>query len=141
MTAIFNATGPVPLVAPRPAPEAAAPPVGPVLALPGTPPAALVPVIRDGRPVGVFVSSFGSVRYRPLPDPDRLLVATAAVLAVGLVTTGVAVLGRRRPPAVGTLTMGPGGWVSFRGVRTPAPRAHRPWWARLLGARRLVVQR
>ncbi|WP_341720427.1 hypothetical protein QQG74_12360 [Micromonospora sp. FIMYZ51] len=153
MTAIFNATGPMPLVPPRPSAEAARPapepaqpvaeappaPVGPVLPLPGTPPAALVPVTRDGRPIGVFVASDGEVRYRPLPDPDRLLVATAAVLAAGLVTVGVAVLGRRRPPAIGTLTMGPGGWVSLRGVRAPAPQAPRPWWARLLRARRLVV--
>ncbi|MCZ7417964.1 MULTISPECIES: hypothetical protein [unclassified Micromonospora] len=146
MTAIFNATGSVPLAQPRPAPETAqqpAPPlsVGPVLELPGTPPAALVPVTRDGRPVGVFVATAGRVRYRPLPDPDRLLVATAGVLAVGLVTAGVTVLGRRRPPAVARLTMGPGGWVSFRGVRAPAPRAARPWWARLLRARRLVAER
>ncbi|GAB3843539.1 hypothetical protein GCM10029963_18610 [Micromonospora andamanensis] len=146
MTAIFNATGPVPLVPPRPAPEGAPqpvapPPVGPVLELPGTPPAALVPVIRDGRPVGVFVATGGRVRYRPLPDPDRLLAATAGVLAVGLVTAGITALGRRRPPTVGRLSMGPGGWVSFRGVRAPAPRAARPWWARLLRARRLVVQR
>ncbi|MBQ1051053.1 hypothetical protein KBX50_21600 [Micromonospora sp. C51] len=145
MTAIFNATGSVPLAQPRPAPEAAPQPaaplsVGPVLELPGTPPAALVPVTRDGRPVGVFVAIGGRVRYRPLPDPDRLLVATAGVLAVGLVTAGVTVLGRRRPPAVARLTMGPGGWVSFRGVRAPAPRAARPWWARLLRARRLVVE-
>ncbi|MDG4798414.1 hypothetical protein [Micromonospora sp. WMMD1082] len=146
MTAIFNATGPVPFVPPRPVTEATprpapAAPVGPVLELPGTPPAALVPVTRDGRPVGVFVATGSGVRYRPLPDPDRLLVATAGVLAVGLLSAGVAVLARRRPPAVGALTMGPGGWVSFRGVRAPAPRAARPRWARLLGARRLLVQR
>ncbi|MEV2241588.1 hypothetical protein [Micromonospora sp. NPDC049891] len=146
MTAIFNATGPNPLVPPRAAPDTVQQPaaplsVGPVLELPGTPPAALVPVNRDGRPVGVFVATGGRVRYRPLPDPDRLLVASAGVLAVGLVTAGVTVLGRRRPPAVGRLSMGPGGWVSFRGVRTPAPRAARPWWARLVRARRLVVER
>ncbi|WP_216592644.1 hypothetical protein [Verrucosispora sioxanthis] len=35
----------------------------------------------------------------------------------------------------------PGGWVSFRGVRTPPPRAARPWWARLLRAHRLVAER
>ncbi|BCJ57111.1 hypothetical protein [Micromonospora endophytica] len=142
MTAIFNATGPVPIAAPRSAPEAApAPPVGPILPLPGTPPAALVPVTRDGRPVGMFVATGGRVRYQPLPDPDRLLAATAGVLAVGLATAGVAVLARRRPAAVGRLTMGPGGWVSFRGVRTPPARAPRPWWARLLRARRLVGER
>ncbi|PZG21579.1 hypothetical protein C1I95_07245 [Micromonospora craterilacus] len=142
MTAILNATGPVPLVPPRPASPPAPPgPVGPVLELPGTPPVALVPVTRDRRPVGVFVAANGCVRYRRLPDPDRLLAATAGVLTVGLAAAGVALLGRRRPPAVGALTMGPGGWVSFRGLRPPAPRAPRPWWARLLRARRLMVER
>ena len=46
-------------------------PVGPVLTLPGTPAAALVPVTRDGRAVGAFVLTDGRVRYRALPDPDR----------------------------------------------------------------------
>ncbi|WP_433532632.1 hypothetical protein ACQPYA_11720 [Micromonospora sp. CA-263727] len=146
MTAILNATGPVPLVpparpAPTPEPPVPAVPVGPVLELPGTTPAALVPVTRDGRPFGVFVAVDGHVRYRPVPDPDRLLAAAAGVLAVGLVAAGIAVRGRRRPPTVGALTMGPGGWVSFRGLRAPAPEAPRPWWARLLRARRLVVER
>ncbi|MBY8875230.1 hypothetical protein K7640_25695 [Micromonospora sp. PLK6-60] len=152
MTAIFNPTGPAPLAPPpRPAPEPTAGPapvvpvgpVGPVLELPGTPAAALVPVTRDGRAVGAFVLAGGRVRYRSVPDPDQVLAAAVGAVAVAVLTTAVAVLGRRRPPAIGTVTMGPGGWVSLRGSRLPAPRsaAPRPWWARALRARRLVVER
>ncbi|MGX4655279.1 hypothetical protein ACWCHM_16435 [Micromonospora sp. SCSIO 07396] len=150
MTAILNPTGPAPL-GPPPGPRTpveatgttAAGPVGPVLTLPGTPAAALVPVTRDGRAVGAFVLTDGRVRYRALPDPDRVLAAAAGAAAVALLTAGVAVVARRRPPAIGTVTMGPGGWVSLRGARVPAlrPATPRPWWARLLRAQRLVVQR
>ncbi|NYF58510.1 hypothetical protein [Micromonospora purpureochromogenes] len=147
MTAILNPTGPAPLSPPqRRAPEpAAAPrspvPVGPVLELPGTPAAALVPVTRDGRAVGAFVLTGGRVRYRALPDPEQVLAAVAGVAAIGLVTAAVAVASRRRPPAIGAVTMGPGGWVSLRGTRLPAlrPARPRPWWARVLRAHRLVV--
>ncbi|WP_229406705.1 hypothetical protein [Micromonospora sp. NBRC 110038] len=114
--------------------------VGPVLVLPGTSPAAVVPVARDGRPVGAFVLAGGRVRYRSLVGPDQVLAAAAGALAVGLVTAAVAVVaGRRRPPAIGTVRMGPGGWVSLRGVRAPALRstAPRPWWAHVLRAHRL----
>ncbi|MFI9640812.1 hypothetical protein ACIG87_12215 [Micromonospora sp. NPDC051925] len=149
MTAIFNPTGPAPLgppPLPRTPAEAAGPaaagPVGPVLALPGSPAAALVPVTRDGRAVGAFVLAGGRVRYRALPDPDRVLAAAAGAATVALLTAAVAVVARRRPPAIGTVTMGPGGWVSLRGARVPAlrPATPRPWWARVLRARRLVVQ-
>ena len=150
MTAILNPTGPAalgPPPGPRTPVEVTGPtavgPVGPVLTLPGTPAAALVPVTRDGRAVGAFVLTDGRVRYRALPDPDRVLAAAAGAAAVALVTAGVAVVARRRPPAIGTVTMGPGGWVSLRGARVPTlrPAPPRPWWARLLRARRLVVQR
>ncbi|MEU8312520.1 hypothetical protein [Micromonospora sp. NPDC048887] len=147
MTAIFNPTGPAVTPVPRPAPPpAAAPapapagPVGPVLELPGD--AALVPVNHDGHPVGVFVAAGGRVRYRRVVEPDRLVAAATGAFAVAALTAAVALWSRRRPPSVGTVTMGPGGWVSLRGV--PAPRLrpdHRPRWARLLRARRLVVDR
>ncbi|MFJ1540974.1 hypothetical protein ACIODS_20740 [Micromonospora chalcea] len=152
MTAIFNPTGPAVAPVPRPAPPQAAPPpapapaptpagpVGPVLELPGD--AALVPVNRDGRPVGVFVAAGGRVRYRRVVEPDQLVAAATGAFAVAALTAAVAVWSRRRPPSVGTVTMGPGGWVSLRGL--PAPRLrpdHRPWWARLLRARRLVADR
>ncbi|MFI7576992.1 hypothetical protein [Micromonospora sp. NPDC049497] len=148
MTAILNPTGPAPFAPPvrpvaapaeRPAPGV--PLVGPVLELPGEPTAALVPVTHAGRPVGAFVLAGGRVRYRPVFDPDQLLAAAAGVLGLGLLAAGAAALGRRRPPAIGSVQMGPGGWVSLKGLPLPAPRAPRPWWARALGARRLVVQR
>ncbi|WUR62207.1 hypothetical protein OHS32_12750 [Micromonospora chokoriensis] len=150
MTAILNPTGAAPLSPPptRRAPEpAAAPvtvgPVGPVLELPATPASALVPVVGDGRAVGAYVLSGGRVRYRPVTDPDRLLAAATGAVAVAVLTAAVAVVGRRKPPAIGAVTMGPGGWVSLRGVRAPAlrPAAPRPWWARVLRARRLIVER
>ncbi|MFD6662891.1 hypothetical protein ACFWDK_11050 [Micromonospora chalcea] len=147
MTAIFNPTGPAVAPVPRPAPpQAAAPaltpagPVGPVLELPGD--AALVPVNRDGRPVGVFVAAGGRVRYRRVVEPDQLVAAATGAFAVAALTAAVALWSRRRPPSVGTVTMGPGGWVSLRGV--PGPRLRpddRPWWARVLRARRLVADR
>jgi hypothetical protein len=43
---------------------------------------------------------------------------------------------------VGSLSMGPGGWVSFKRTAAPPLRdAGRPWWARLLGAHELVIRR
>ncbi|ATO13715.1 hypothetical protein CO540_07670 [Micromonospora sp. WMMA2032] len=150
MTAIFNPTGlaTVPPV-PRPAPPAADPApaapepvapaavgaVGPVLELPGTPGAALVPVTCSGRPVGAFVLADGRVRYRRVVDPDQLVAAATGAFAVAALTAAVALWSRRRPPAVGTVTMGPGGWLSLRGASIPRPRPDdRPWWARLLRA-------
>ncbi|WP_089155816.1 hypothetical protein [Micromonospora sp. NBS 11-29] len=140
MTAIFNPTGPttVPPV-PRPASPVSTPgapaSVGPVLELPGAPGAALVPVTRDGRPVGAFVLADGRVRYRRVADPDQLVAAGTGAFAVAALTAAVALWARRRPPAVGAVTMGPGGWVSLRNAPAPHPRPdRRPWWARLLRA-------
>jgi hypothetical protein len=102
--------------------------------------ASLVPVRRDGRIVGAYVLSAGSVRYRPVVDLEQVLSAVAGVAAV--VVAGAAfAAARRRPPAVGAVTMGPGGWVSFKGATAPPlrPAGRRPWWARVLRARRLVV--
>ena len=40
--------------------------------------------------------------------------------------------------AIGSVSMGPGGWVSFKGGEKPRPRGpRRPWWAVLLRARPL----
>lgn len=155
MTAIFNPTGlPVNPLPARPAPAAPAAPtpvtstppapesVGPVLELPGTPGTALVPVNHRGRPVGAFVVTDGQVRYRPVVDPDQLVAAAAGAFAVAALTAAVAVLGRRRPPAIGSVTMGPGGWLSLRGVRARRARPDdRPWWARALRAHRLAPRR
>lgn len=112
-----------------------------VIALPGPAEASLVPVRRDGRIVGAYAVSAGTVRYRPVIDLQEVLSAAAAVLSIAAVGAAVA-FARRRVPAVGTVTMGPGGWVSVKNAPAPALRpSRRPWWARLLRARRLVVEK
>ncbi|MEV4536636.1 hypothetical protein AB0J82_22900 [Asanoa sp. NPDC049518] len=96
---------------------------------------------RAGRVVGAFAYADGEVRFRPVVDVRQLVAAAAgvAVVAVGGATYAAA---RRRAPAVGAVTMGPGGWVSVKGTGVPRlrPTDDRPWWARLLRARRLVVR-
>jgi hypothetical protein len=78
---------------------------------------------------------------RPAVDLTRLGLAALATVAVSVVAVSAAVA-VRRPPAIGSVTMGPGGWVSLKRTGTPPLRdgAPRPWWARVLRARRLVVQ-
>jgi hypothetical protein len=101
----------------------------------------VVPVARgrNGRVIGVLVADRTGVRYLPTTDTERLaLVRAAAVAAVAGAGLVAAVL-RRPGPRVERLTMGPGGWVSFRGGagRRPRPAGRRPWWAVVLGAHRL----
>jgi hypothetical protein len=105
---------------------------------PSTTPAApsVVPVTHGDRTIGVVVIDGQGSRWQRTPDLDRVLtVATVtggAVAAVGLVAAAV---GR---PRVQRITMGPGGWVSFRGAGSPRLRGvRRPWWAHLLRARPL----
>ncbi|MEV0895441.1 hypothetical protein [Actinoplanes sp. NPDC049802] len=103
------------------------------------------PVRRGQREIGVYATGPDGTVFVPAVDVTTIAVAalgTAAVIAVA-VSAGVAA---RRPPAVGSVTMGPGGWVSLRRSTAPALRAApsrdgRPWWARLLSAHRLVVRR
>jgi hypothetical protein len=103
-----------------------------------------VPVVVPCGPdatVGVFVVGAGRTAFRPAVDVQRLarygVVATALVAAAAV---GVAAL--RRPPAIGSVRMGHGGWISVKGAPLPALRsaAPRPWWARLLRARELAVR-
>jgi hypothetical protein len=101
--------------------------------------ASLVPVRRDGRTVGAYVLSNGTVRFRPALDVGEVVSATAAVAAIVAIAAAVATA-RRRVPSVGAVTMGPGGWVSVKGAPASLLSGRRPWWARLLGARRLVVE-
>jgi hypothetical protein len=119
----------------------AVPPEPNVIALPGPDEVSLVPVHRDGRAVGAYVLLDGDVRFRPVVDVDRILSAVAGIAAVAGFAAAAAA--RRRVPAVGAVTIGPGGWVSLKGVAAPSlrPAGHRPWWARLLRARRLVVEK
>ncbi len=115
-------------------------PTGPVVEVPGARPVTLVPVERRGHPVGAFVVTDGAACFHPAVDVDRIVYAgmAATVLTTSAVALAVA---RRRPPAIGAVSMGPGGWISLKGLPTPPLRAgtRRPWWAHLLRARRLVV--
>jgi hypothetical protein len=92
----------------------------------------------SGRTVGVIVEDRSGPRWQPTPDVEGLvrlgiLAAAAVALPVGLAAAV------RRPTArVDRLSMGPGGWVSFKGFAVPKGRPERrPWWARLLRARRV----
>lgn len=125
-----------------PIPTAALPPVtGPD----GT---VLVPVARHcadrSRPLGAFaVHADGTVSFVPVVDLQRLAWCAVAGLAAAVAVTA-AVTARGRGPSVGTVHMGPGGWVSLKGAAPgrllDAERPGRPWWARLLRAHRLVVR-
>jgi|SRR5215218_3478574 len=127
----------------------------PYLDVDGEAPTSVWPVHRqdgDGvRTVGVYESTPKGLRWHPAVDVQRLaergqvLAALGAIAAtVGWVARGWA-LGR---PAVGRVTMGPGGWISVRVPREGSGRrrlrpheAGRPLWARILRADRLVVAR
>lgn len=104
----------------------------------------VVPVGRAdgcGRPIAVVIADRDGARLRPVVDIERL--AWCAVTATALAATAVVASAvSRRRPAIGSVSMGPGGWVSLKGVPLPPlrPADRRPWWARLLRARRLVVE-
>ena len=99
--------------------------------------------IRQGeRPIGAYVVDDHSAVYRPAVDVTRLGLAALATVAVSAVAVSASVAFRRRP-VIGSVSMGPGGWVSLKRTSAPPLRdgAARPWWARLLRAHRLVIQR
>ena len=99
--------------------------------------------VRNGaRPVGAYVTGPQGTCYRPVVDVTTLGVAALATVAVTAVAVSAGLALRRRP-AIGSVTMGPGGWVSLKRTGAPPLRdaSRRPWWARVLRARRLVVQR
>jgi hypothetical protein len=104
--------------------------------------AVVIPLGRTGRrPVAVVIVDRDGARCRPVVDLERL--AWCAVAAAGLsAAAAVAATATRHRPAIGSVTMGPGGWVSLKGAAAPPlrPTTRRPWWARLLRARRLVVE-
>jgi hypothetical protein len=107
-------------------------------------PVTVVPVRNGQRTIGAYIVSKDSARFKPTTDVTPIAVTTLGVAAVIAVAVALAAAARR-PPAIRSVTMGPGGWVSLKG--TVLPPLHgpgspaRPWWARALGARRLVVQR
>jgi len=80
--------------------------------------------------------------WRRVTDRDLVVAAAAGAAAGGLVAAAVTA---RRASAVRSISMGPGGWVSFRGSVAPrrirTTNAPRPWWAHLLGARELRRRR
>ena len=95
----------------------------------------VVVVEEEGHPVGALVEP--DLRWEPFCAPRRGELAVAALAVAG--ATAVGLRWAARPQAVRTITMGHGGWVSFKGTPPPTPRqgGHRPWWAVLLRAQRL----
>jgi hypothetical protein len=98
-------------------------------------------VRRGERPIGVYVVDDHSAVYRPAVDVTVLGVAALATVAVSAVAVAAAVAVRRRP-AIGSVSMGPGGWVSLKRTGGPPLRdgSPRPWWAHALRAHRLEVR-
>ena len=102
-------------------------------------PATVTPVRRGDREIGAYIDG------RFVPAVDATTVALAALATAAVATASVSAgLALRRRPAIGSVTMGPGGWISLKRTSRPAlraTRAKRPWWAHLLRARRLVEER
>jgi hypothetical protein len=138
----MTTTTPIP---PPVAPPAA--PVAPAVRLDGTAPSWAVPITsrygRTTRTLGVVLVDASGARWQRTPDIERLaaIAAIAAAAAGAVAVQGLLGATLRRPaPRVEQITMGPGGWVSFRGGEKPTPRGQsrrRPWWAVLLRARPL----
>ncbi|OJF11878.1 hypothetical protein [Couchioplanes caeruleus] len=108
--------------------------------LPGTD---VIPVRHGDREIGAYVTDARGTRF--VPAVDATAVAMAALITAATATVGASIgLALRRRPAIGTVTMGPGGWISLKRTSRPplraAPVVDRPWWARILRARRLVEE-
>ena len=84
----------------------------------------------------------GDASVRAERDRELLVAAVVGSLAGSAVA---AVLTTRRTGTVRSISMGPGGWVSFRGTRPPRSirtiSGKRPSWAHLLGAHRVRSHR
>jgi hypothetical protein len=80
-------------------------------------------------------------RFVPAVDVTRIVVATLGAVTAMTVAVSISTAARRHP-TIGTVTMGPGGWLSVKRSGPPPVRsgAPRPWWAHVLRAHRLVVQ-
>jgi signal transduction protein with GAF and PtsI domain len=101
----------------------------------------VIPITRNERMIGVVLPDGAGYRWQPIRDVDHLV--TVATVTAGAVAVAGLVGAAFRRPRVQRITMGPGGWVSFRGTAT-APSLHRsprPWWAVLLRARPLDQSR
>jgi hypothetical protein len=115
---------------------------GSAVVLPAATTPAVVPITRGSgrstRTVGVVLVDSAGARWQRTVDVERL--ATVVTATAGLVAAvGCVAAALRRPTArVDRLSMGPGGWVSFKGGEKPRPRGpRRPWWAAALRARPL----
>jgi hypothetical protein len=96
----------------------------------------VVPVLRRGRTIGIVLVDGKGARWQPTPDVDRLV--SLVTVTAGAAATAALVTAALRRPRVERITMGPGGWVSFKGGAAPRLRGpRRPWWAVLLRARPL----
>jgi hypothetical protein len=103
---------------------------------------AVVPITRgtgDGaRTIGVVMVDPAGARWQRTADVERLAILATATAGLVAITGFVAAALRRPTARVDRLSMGPGGWVSFKGGEKPRPRGlRRPWWAVLLRARPL----
>ncbi|BCY09995.1 hypothetical protein [Actinoplanes sp. L3-i22] len=102
----------------------------------------VLPVTDGDRAVGAWIVGPDTAVYRPVVDLDRLAGAVLAAVGAVVVAVAVTTAATRRRPAIGAVTMGPGGWVSVKRTGCPPlrPAGHRPWWARLLGAYRVTPE-
>lgn len=100
----------------------------------------VTPVRRGDREIGAYIDG----RFVPAVDATAVALAALATAAVAAASVSAGLALRRRP-AIGTVTMGPGGWISLKRTSRPSlrgtPAAGRPWWARVLRAHRLVMER
>lgn len=100
----------------------------------------VLPVTDNDRPVGAWIIGPDTAVYRPVIDVTRLAGAMLAATGAVVVAVAVTVATARHRPAIGAITMGPGGWVSVKRAGRPPLRSAetRPWWAHLLGAHRMA---
>jgi hypothetical protein len=102
----------------------------------------VIPVRSGDREIGAYVTDPDRTRFVPAVDVTAVVLGSMVVATV-IGVAAAAGVARRRPPAIGTVTMGPGGWVSLKRAAAPPLRAAaepRPWWAHVLRAHRLEVR-
>jgi hypothetical protein len=102
----------------------------------------LHPVQHGDREIGAYAVGPRGTTFVPAVDSTAIALAALATATAMTIAVSIAVTVRRHP-AIGTVTMGPGGWISLKRTGAPPLRAAtpRPWWAHLLRAHRLIVQR
>lgn len=115
----------------------------PIAAAPATSTVTVLQVVDGERPVGAWIVGPETAVFHPVIDLTRLARAALAAAGAAIVAVAVLTAANRRRPEIGAVSMGPGGWVSIKRTALPPLRAGgpRPWWARVLRARRLVPKR